>query len=434
MKVNIRKLALELLSEYEASGKYVNLLARSPRCSSLSREELSALTALLYTTVEKKYTYDYFIGALSGRSLSDIGEGVRNILRLGMCQILDMRSIPDFAAVNETVKLADNPGERGFINAVLRTAARSKDELPYPDKDKKPLRYLAVKYSIPMGLVKRYFSIFGEDTERLLEAFSNEAALSLSVNDTKISRDEFLAKLDGLCAQKGKYTESGVVVHSKIAPTEIAGFNEGLFFVQDEASRVAVAALDIRPADTVVDVCAAPGGKSFLAAIAAKCGEVYSFELHESKISLIADGARRLGLDNLKISQRDAREPLPELFCRADKVICDVPCSGLGVIAKKPDLRYKELDSIKELPSLQYEILCASARYLKPGGTLLYSTCTLLPEENEQVIDKFVREHGDFEFVEFDIGDIRSECGKITLLPHVHGTDGFFAATVRRKR
>ena len=434
MKVNIRKLALELILEAEASGKYVNLLPRSPKCAGLSREELSALTALLYTTVEKKFTYDYFIGTFSGRSLSDISERVKNVLRLGMCQIFDMRSIPDFAAVNETVKLAQTPAERGFINAVLRSAARSKDAPPYPDRDKKPLRYLAVKYSVPLSLVKLYHGIFGDETESLLAAFSSEPPLSLSVNVLKTKTEAVLDKLSSLGAKKARYTENGVSLNAKISPADIPGFSNGELFVQDEASRIAVGALGIECSDTVIDVCAAPGGKSFLAAMAAKDGEVHSFELHESKLSLIKDGACRLGLDNVTVSARDAREPSPELIGLADKVICDVPCSGLGVIWKKPDLRYKDLASAAELPSLQYEILSASAKYLKKGGRLLYSTCTVLPEENERVIDKFVLEHEDFEYEDFEVGGLRSEGGKLTLLPHVHGTDGFFVSIIRRKK
>ena len=433
MKVNIRNLALELILEAEASGKYVNLLPRSPKCAALSKDELSSLTALLYTAVEKKVTYDYFIGALSGRSLADIEDRVKVILRIGLCQILDMRSIPDFAAVNETVNLCGSR-ERGFVNAVLRAAVRVKDNLPYPDKDKKPLRYLAVKYSVPLPLVKLYHGILGEDTEALLTAFSALPPLSLSVNVRKTEREALMERLSHLRAQPSGYTENGIAVKVGISPTDIPGFAEGEFFVQDEASRIAVRALGIESTDTVVDVCSAPGGKSFLAAMDAYLGRVYSFELHESKISLIKDGAERLGLDNINIAPRDAREPDESLVGKVDKVICDVPCSGLGVIWKKPDLRYKDLSEVSALPELQYEILERSATYLKPGGRLLYSTCTVLPEENEAVIDRFVGEHKGFEFERIDIGTLSSESGKLTLFPHVHGTDGFFISVIRRTK
>ena len=181
-----------------------------------------------------------------------------------------------------------------------------------------------------------------------------------------------------------------------------------------------------------MDVCSAPGGTSFLAATAAE--SVYSFDIHESKLSLIESGAARLMLNNITVSARDAREPDKELFGKADKVICDVPCSGLGVIWKKPDLKYKSLDSIASLPELQYSILEASAKYLKVGGEILYSTCTLNPEENEKITDRFISEHNEFSYVERSVGGLTVGNGGLTLLPHVHGTDGFFIAVMRKNK
>ena len=432
MSANIRKITLELLCEAELADKYVNLLLNSPKLSALDRSELSALTALLYTTVENKYRYDYFIGAISGRALADIDLTTKNILRIGMCQILDMNSIPDFAAVNETVKLARNPGERSFVNAILRATVKKIDSLPYPDREKKPLRYLSVKHSMPMPLVKLYHRLFGEDTEKLLCAFSSQRPLSISVNEGKITRAELIEKLSQIGAEAAEYTDNGIHIKENIPPKLIKGFSEGEFFVQDEASRIAVAALGVCDKDIVVDTCAAPGGKSFLAAIKAPRGKVYSFDLHESKLSLIESGAERLGIENITVSARDALAPDPDLFGKADKVICDAPCSGLGVIAKKPDIRYKDLGSIEELPALQYSILSEAAKYLKVGGRMIYSTCTLVRDENEGVSDKFVSEHEEFEYEDFEVGDLRSVGGRLTLLPHIHGTDGFYVSLIRR--
>lgn len=434
MGANLRKITLELLRSYEQEGRYVNLLLSSAKLNPLTREERSIVTSLLYTTVENKLKYDYFISSFTKRQINDIDSYVRDVLRLGLCQIVDMDNVPDFAAVNETVKLARHGGERSFINAVLRRAVREKQSLPYPYKNKNLQRYLSVYHSIPYSTVKLFTSIFGEsECEALLSAFSSSHGFSVTVNENKISRDVLIEKLSEYGAKKSPYTENGVSFDSSLPPASLPGFSEGEFFVQDEASRIAAAALDAIEGNTVVDVCAAPGGKSLAAAIRVKnSGTVYAFDIHESKLSLIEDSRDRLGLSNISVAARDARAPDAALLGKADRVICDVPCSGLGVFAKKPDLRYKSLESISELPALQYEILCASAEYVKRDGVLLYSTCTLNPEENEKITDKFISEHSGFSYEPFKVGALDVANGKITLLPHKHGTDGFYIAKLRK--
>ncbi len=435
MVTNIRKTALEMLRSYEEEGRYVNLLLSSSKLKNLSKEELSSLTALLYTAVENKLRYDYLISSYSKRSISDIDPYVRDILRIGVCQILDMESVPDFAAVNESVKLARHGGEAGFINAVLRKISKEKSNLPYPKREKNVNRYLSVMHSVPYSTVKLLSSILGEDEcEKLLLAFADNRGISFTVNETKISTDVLMDKLAPFGAKKTRFTANGIEFEKSVAPKSLPGFYEGEFFVQDEASRIAAAVLGVREGDVVVDVCSAPGGKALAAAIkASETGEVFAFDVHESKLTLITESAERLGLKNISVSARDAREPSEELFLKADKVICDVPCSGLGVFAKKPDLRYKDLSGISDLPSLQYEILEKSASYLKPGGVLVYSTCTLNPEENEKITDRFVSEHSDFEYASVEIGGLDFDNGRITLLPHKHGTDGFYIAKLRKK-
>ncbi len=430
---SVRKITLELLRSYEEERRYVNLLLSSPKVKALSPEELSSVTALLYTVVEKKLFYDYLISALSGRSLSDVDPYVRDVLRLGLCQILDMKSIPHFAAVNETVKLARHGGEAGFINAVLRRAAKDRDNLPLPNRGKDIYRYLSIVYSIPKNTVKFFASVFGmEECEVILSAFEKESKLSLTVNEKKTDRKTLLSKLDSFGAKVSLYTDNGIIIESSISPKSLPGFAEGEFFVQDEASRIAAYAIGIKRGDRVIDVCAAPGGKT-LAAASAGAGEVFSFDLHESKLSLIVDSAMRLGFDNIKVSAVDATLGDESLFDTADAVICDVPCSGLGVFGKKPDIRYKDISALDELPPLQYDILCKSAAYLKPGGTVVYSTCTLNPAENEGVTDKFIKEHPEFFYEEFTLEKAKFSGAKLTLLPHKHGTDGFYIAKIRRK-
>lgn len=434
MSTNIRKIAFELLRSYEEEGRYVNLLLSSSKVAVLSKEEKSAVTALLYTAVEKKLTYDYLISAFSKRPIGDVDPYVRDALRLGMCQILDMKSIPDFAAVNESVKLGRHKGEAGFINAVLRSTVRNKEELPFPRKEKNLARYLSVYYSVPLATVKLFMNIVGEnEIEELLLAMSVEKGLSVTVNEAKASRDELLAKLSKYGAKPSEYTDNGIIFDKSISPKELPGFSDGEFFVQDEASRISSAVLGVKPGEKIVDVCAAPGGKSFLAAIkTGKGGSVTSFDIHESKISLIKDGAERLGLKNVFAHVKDATAPDKTLFGTFDKVICDVPCSGFGVFAKKPDLRYKDIRSAEELPPLQYEILERSAGYLKDGGVLVYSTCTINPLENEAVTDKFVSLHPEFSYESACIKNIDFSSGKATLLPHKNGTDGFYIAKLRK--
>ena len=434
MGADVRKTALELLRSYEQEGRYVNLLLSSSRLNSLTHEERAIVTSLLYTTVENKLKYDYFISSFTKKQINDIDPYVRDVLRLGFCQIADMENVPDFAAVNETVKLARHAGERSFINAVLRRAVREKESLPYPDRKKNALRYLAVYYSVPYATVKLFASIFGEvECGNLLCAFSSSRGFSITVNEEKISRAALIEKLSEYGAKPAPYTENGISFDISLPPVSLPGFSEGEFFVQDEASRIAAIALDAEAGCTVIDVCSAPGGKSLAAAIrVGKLGTVYSFDIHESKLSLIEDSCKRLGLSNVKIAARDARVPDASLLGKADRVICDVPCSGLGVFAKKPDLRYKSLESIAELPELQYEILSSCAGYVKPGGILVYSTCTLNPQENENITDRFVSEHPEFSYEPFGVGSLDANDGKITLLPHKHGTDGFYIAKLRK--
>ncbi len=431
---NVRKITLDLLRSYEEEHRYVNLLLSSPKLRALNAQELSFVTALLYTTVEKKLTYDYLISAFAGRSISEIDPRVRDILRIGLCQILDMNAIPDFAAVNETVKLSRHKGESSFINALLRRAIKEKDNLPFPKKDKNPYRYLSIIYSVPLSTVKFFASVFGlDECEMLLSAFSCESPLSVTVNEKKIEAEELLLKLEAFGAKKSALTSNGILFEKSVSPKVLPGFDEGEFFVQDEASRIALGALSVCEGDTVIDVCSAPGGKSFAAAVKTSC-RVYSFDVHESKLSLIRDGAKRLGLSNIEVRVLDATVADESLFGMADKVICDVPCSGLGVFGKKPDLRYKDIGMLDELPPLQYDILTKSASYLKRGGVMIYSTCTVNPAENESVTDRFIKEHPEFSYGAFSVEKIGFLGEKLTLLPHKHGTDGFYIAKIRRNK
>lgn len=436
--MNIREIALKLLMDYEECGKYVNLSLNSHIADGLGGEDRARLTALLYTTVEHKLTYDYYIAALSGRGIEKLTDHTKCILRLGLCQIVDMDNIPDFAAVNETVKLAKNPGERSLVNGILRRAVREKDSLPLPKKEKNAARYYSVAYSLPLATVKHFIGELGEDEAvKLFETFNSQPPISLTVNTLKISVDDFIAELEkqGYTATRVKFSPITVTLSGAANPRKIKGFEKGWFYVQDEASAIAALALSAKSGDTVIDVCSAPGGKSFASAIlSSDKARIHSFDLHESKLSLITDTADRLGIRSVTASVRDALTPDESLIGRADKLLCDVPCSGLGVIAKKPDLRYKDISATAELPPLQLDILTASSRYLKNGGELVYSTCTLNPRENAEVVHKFLDQNPDFTLVDFSVGSLKSEDGMLTLWPHIHNTDGFFISKLRKNK
>jgi 16S rRNA (cytosine967-C5)-methyltransferase len=434
--MDIRKLALKLLTEYEVSGKYVNLSLASHSADGLSQEERGMLTALLYTTVERRLSFDYYICALSGRSLDKVDSHTANIIRLGLCQVLFMDRIPDFAAVNETVKLCRNKGEGAFVNAVLRAAVKRKGDMPLPDKGRNAARYYSVLYSLPIDVVRHFISLLGEgEAVKLFECFNKTAPTTLTVNTARISREALISRLAeaGIPARPSSLSPISVCLEGSVNPRLIPGFSEGLFFVQDEASALAALALEAGEGDNVLDICSAPGGKSFAIAISASDkARITALDLRESKLSLITGGAERLGIRGITVGCADAAVPNPDFLASFDRVLCDVPCSGLGVIGKKPDLRYNSAGAMKSLPPLQGRILSVAASYVRAGGVLVYSTCTLNPEENEETVKAFLSVNPDFSPVPFSVGDITAGEGMITLYPHVHGTDGFFIAKLRK--
>lgn len=436
--MNILEIAYRLMREYEASGKYANLSLSSHIADSLSASERAQLTSLFYTAVENKLRYDYYVSSVSRRPISDIDPDLRDLLRIGVAALLDMRSIPDHAAVNGTVSLARGKGARAFANAVLRSLARTRDSLPMPAKEKNRVKYYSVKYSLPQPTVKYFISLLGEEgAVSFFEAGEEQkGALTLSVNTLRISVEDMLLKLKGagVNATRARFSPISIRVSESVDPRKLPGFSEGEIFVQDEASALGALTLGAKPGQLICDVCSAPGGKAMLTAVLTSDGaDIRAFDLHKSKLSLITGSAQRLGLSSLKVSERDAKTPDRELLFKADRVICDVPCSGLGVMYKKPDLRYKDITDLSELCSLQYEILKASSGYLAPGGVLVYSTCTLRSEENEDIVSRFLSENEGFERVEFSHGELCSRDGMLTLYPHIHGTDGFFICKLRRK-
>ncbi len=426
-----RALALSLLLRCESDTLYSNLILDTAiRRNKLSDADRGLLTALVYGTLEKRITLDYLIDALSDRPADQLDAEVRLCLHLGLYQLRFMDRIPAHAALNETVSLAPKRA-RGFVNALLRRYTREGEHIAFPDKDTEPLRYLSVTYSFPLPLCERFLSIFGwERAEQLLAAIDQTPPLTIRVNTCRTSVEDLSARLTAAGA------DVSPALHAPCAlrigggnPTLLPGFETGDFFVQDEASQICVEAVDAKEGMTVLDICACPGSKTFGMAISMKNkGSLTAFDLHANKLSLIEKGALRLGLSNISVAARDGRSFDPSLELSADRVLCDVPCSGFGVLAKKPEIRYKDLSELSPLPDIQLAILENACRYVKSGGVLVYSTCTLFPEENEDNVARFLSRHPEFSLRDFEVGNLSSTGGMLTLTPDAHGTDGFFVA------
>ncbi len=434
----VRRLALRLLSDWEREDKFINLVLENEAVQALPAPDRRFLTALLYGTVERLITLDYDIAVLAARSVQDIAPHTRRILRLGLYQLCYMDAIPDHAAISETVALAGSQAERGFVNAVLRAAQRMPEKLQPPPRADNLVRHLSVRYSFPKNTVRHFLKEYGEEmAERILASFYHAGSLTLRVNTCRTSRADLLALLhrEGYAAEETPYSPVGICIQESVDPRLLPGFASGDFYIQDEASQIAVAVLGAAPGSCVVDSCACPGGKSFGAAIDMQdTGTLFAFDLHESKLSLIKNGADRLNLSCINATVHDGRIPKKELYKKADFVLCDAPCSGLGVLGKKADLRYRGEERLDTLPPLQSEILDAASTYVRPGGTLVYATCTINRAENEDVRAAFLSTHTDFKAVPFSCGGLSAPEGYCQLLPPVHHTDGFFIAKFRRKQ
>lgn len=430
MTKNARTLALDILLKCEAAGQYANLSLDSAlkRESALTGADKALCTALFYSVTEHRITLDHIIDGLASIAPSAIERQVRQILRLGLAQLLYFDRIPDHAAIDEAVEMTPKRS-KGFVNAILRSFCRKNKAVDYPDAAAEPMRYLSVRYSVPEPLAKGFVGGYGFDrAEAILAAFEKQSGVTVRVNTLRRSRDEFIAAFGGVPTDKAP---NGVRFPDLSAVS--AALAAGDCFVQDEASQICVEALGAKAGERVLDLCSAPGSKSFGAALCmGDQGEIRSFDLHENKISLIRRGAEALGITCITAAAGDARAADPAVLGLFDRVICDVPCSGYGVLAKKPDIRYKDFSQAAGLVPIQAAILENAARLVKDGGTLVYSTCTLLPEENEAQVNAFLKVHPDFEAVPFTVGELCAD-GVLTLAPDTHGTDGFFVAKLCKK-
>ena len=414
-----REQVLELLKKTASDGAYSNIVLDHTLGNSRTADK-AFVTALFYGVAERRMTLDHVIRTHSRVEFDDIDTDTLQLLRMGLYQLMYM-DIPESAAVNETVKLAAERS-KGYINAVLRAFIRSGRKINYDGLDE--LGVLSVKYSCAKWIVRMWSKEYGmEQTEKMLAVSFGRPPVYARVNTVLCDADDLVYEL----AEDGVKSDSISECCAEISGTgsieALRAYKNGLFHVQDISSQRCCEALAPEPGETVIDLCAAPGGKTFtIAELMNNKGTVWSCDLYNSRVSLIKQGAERLGLDIIQARTGDASE-YDEALPQADRVLCDVPCSGLGVIRRKPEIRYKRKDDLKDLPDIQKKILDNAKRYVKPGGRLVYSTCTLNRTENEDIVEAFAAGNTDFILREININPIGE-----------NGGDGFFYAVFDRKQ
>ena len=433
-----RLTVVKMLMKMESSEAYSNLLLdHAFNEAELSDRDKAFAAALFYGVLERRLTLDHVIRTNSKIAFEKLDKAAVQILRTGLYQLLYMPSVPESAAVNESVKMCKKLkcfSAQGFVNGMLRSFIRSGKKISYLGIS--PEKRLSVEYSCPEWLTEKFISEYGMDfAVRALKASVGKPPVYARVNVLRTTTDKVIAELAKQRIKAAPYP--GLVNCIRLEKAgdieKCAPFRQGLFHVQDISSQLCC--LTLRPVvnETVLDVCAAPGGKSFtLAELMGNNGKLYSMDLHDMRVGLIEDGAARLGIKIITAMQNDASKfngALPQ----ADRVLCDVPCSGFGVIRRKPEIKYKPPEEFAGLPEIQYQILETSARYVKSGGTLVYSTCTLSRAENDDVADRFSASHPEFMPIVQPVPLSAPGDYKRTYCPDENGGDGFFTASFRRK-
>lgn len=425
---NARESALLALYEIEYSGAYSNIALKNIlKNSELDQRDKAFTTALVYGVLSKKLYLDYIISEFSTLKLNKISKYILLILRMGIYQIKFMDKVPESAAVNESVRLAKRYGHKassGFVNGILRTV--TKEEMTEP-KD------LYIVESFAKENAERLYKDYGKRASAIMSALNNEPKMTLRVNTLKTTKDK-LKKL--LKAEDVPYSNKALYLKNTDL-SESPEYKMGYFTVQDISPMIACDVLAPRKSETVLDMCASPGGKTtYMAEIMENEGKILAFDIHPHRTELIRHNKIRLGIDIIQEQTQDATVLNERLIETADKVLLDVPCSGIGIAKRKPELKYKtEFDGLSEI---QYRILENSAKYLKKGGELVYSTCTLYKEENEQVVEKFLKENKGYSLVSFKEllpeGFFEDKAGMMTVLPDKIDADGFFVAKIRRDK
>lgn len=446
---NTRELAVNMLLEIAEQNKYSHLVIRNvlDKYNYMDGRDKAFLKRITEGTLERKIEIDYVLNQFSKVSVSKMKPFIRNLLRVSVYQLLFMDSVPERAVCNEAVKLAGKRGFKnlqGFVNGVLRNIARKKEEISWPEEERNTAGYLSVKYSMPEWLVEKFLSERGAlQTKKMLESFLEASPVTVRLKETlkEEDREVFLneMKKSGVRVKKHPYLPYAFEILNAEGISALSGFTEGLFMVQDVSSMLVCEAADIKKGDRVIDVCASPGGKALHAAEKLQgTGFVSARDLTEYKAEMIRDNIRRMNVKNVEAFVSDARQLREEDVETADVLLCDLPCSGLGIIGKKTDIKYHvSEEGLKQLKELQREILSVVWQYVKKGGVLIYSTCTVNPDENEENVKWFTE---NYPFQTENLSPFLPEClkeegkkGMLQLLPGIHETDGFFLARLRRE-
>ncbi|GAA5346140.1 16S rRNA (cytosine(967)-C(5))-methyltransferase RsmB [Planifilum fimeticola] len=446
-----REVALDVLIAVEERGAYSNLLLnRTLERTSLSPRDRRLATELVYGTIQRLNTLDWILDRFVKKGVRSLQPWVRQLLRLGLYQLHYLDRMPYRAAVHETVNLAKRRGHKGIaglVNGVLRAYLRDDRNWSWLAAPR-TVEDWALATSHPVWMVRRFQEVFGEETAwNILSANNEPPPLSLRVNPLKADRERLLleiAESSGGEARPSLLSPQGIVLRGFGSPASLPGFREGMFTVQDESSMLVAEAVAPRPGQFGLDACAAPGGKTtHLAEKMGNRGRIVALDIHPHKLRLIEENARRLGISIVEARQADARDLTGAVEEPADFVLLDAPCSGLGVIRRKPDIKWrKETADIDGVVALQWQMLISVSRWVRPGGTLVYSTCTLEPRENEEQIRRFLEKHPEFTPDE-GLSDLLSPAviqkasiapGMVRILPHHFGSDGFFIARLVRKK
>ena len=442
MKHTPRHTATQALLQMEENEGYSNIVIdKALRAAGLDTRDAGLASTIFYGVLERRLPLEHFLRGCLANPQKKLDPQVWALLLCAAYQILYLDRVPDSAAVNEAVEEAKGikgGAFAGLVNGVLRSLARKKAGLSLPQGDS--LQALSLRYSIPQELIALWQRSYGKElTAQLLEAFQRRAPLYLRINPLRATAEGLAASLgrQGVSLKPVESLPWAAVAEGEGSPASLEEFQEGLFHVQDLSAQLACSLLEAQPGQAVCDCCAAPGGKSFtLAEDMENTGSLHAFDLYKGRVGLIQQGAERLRLSCIQAGRKDASKPYEGLG-PMDRVLCDVPCSGYGVIRRKPEIRYKPLATVRELPRLQYAILENGAALVKPGGLLLYATCTLNPAENGAVASRFLQEHPEFEPAPFRLPGVTRLVEEpphtITLLPVNGGSDGFYAARFRRK-
>lgn len=442
---NTREIVLDMLLAVEREEAFSHYIVRDVliKFDYLSGQEKAFIKRLFEGTLERRIEMDYYLNQVSSLPVLKMKPLIRNLLRMGSYQILYMDSVPDAAAVSEAVKLAGKrkfQNLKGFVNGVLRKLSVSKEQLKLPSEENEPKEYLSVAFSMPVWLTSHFLALYPYETTKKIAAgllAARPVTIRFRQSLTKGQKEVLIAgfRERGITVYRHPFVEEAYCLENCENPAMLPGYGEGSFTMQDASSMLAVRAAGIKPGDFVLDVCAAPGGKTLLAAeYAGEKGKVLARDVSEQKVSLIEENVRRMGLSNVEMGVWDATRPDPLLQERADVVIADVPCSGLGVIGRKSDIKYRQTpDAVREIVVLQKEIIRQACTYVKPGGVLLYSTCTINPVENEEMADWICSKFGyTLDSLSAFLPDMpktkTAEKGYMQLLPGIHETDGFFFA------